>query len=429
MRNYTRSEQLAERLKKVIPSGAQTYSKSARYYCEGAGPVVLERGKNGHVWDVDGNEFVDFVLGLGAISVGYGIDSIDSKIREQLERGIAFTLANELEILLAEKLVEIIPCAEMVRFVKNGTDATTAAVRLARAYTGRDHVLMAGYHGWQDWSIGTTPNDLGIPEDVKALSHKFIYNDLDSVQALLEKRRGKVAAIILEPANQVVPDSDFLPELRKMATEAGAVLIFDEVVSGFRMSLGGGQSYFGVTPDLACFGKGMANGASVSALVGRKELMGLIDAGAFVSSTHGGEALSLAAALATIQYLERPGVIERVWDLGDRLFKGAAALVEEHALADVIRFSGYACHPGMQFSEKNGLSVPELVSVFQQAMLDNGILCLPVSNFCATHSNADMDAYINALSAALANVAKAVRAGSVDGLVRGKVFNPIFKRT
>ena len=290
MKKYAKSLKLLKEAKQLTPCAAQTYSKSYRYYCEGAAPAFLDRGNGSHVWDVDGNEFIDFVCALGAITVGHANTKVNKAISDQLKKGIGFSQATELEVKLARKLIEIYPSAEMVRFVKNGSDGTSAAVRLARAYTKREMVLVSGYHGYQEWYIGSTENDLGIPKCVKALVKKFEYNNIDSVKKLFTKYEGKIACVILEPVQGNGPENHFLEKLKTLTHDNGALLIFDEVVTGFRIHLSGAQGLFGVVPDLTALGKGFGNGLPISAVVGQKKYLKLIEEGAFISTTHGGDA-------------------------------------------------------------------------------------------------------------------------------------------
>ena len=216
----------------------------------GVSPYFADHARGATLTDVDGNEYLDFVNALASVSIGYADDEIDAAVREQMRRGVTFSLSHELEALVAERLVRLIPCAEKVRFGKNGSDATAAAVRLARAYTGRDHVAICGYHGWQDWYIGTTTRDKGVPEAVKRLSHRFAYNDADSLARLIDAHAGELAAVILEPLGQQMPAPGFLEAVAELARGAGALLIFDETVTGFRVHLGGAQALTGVVPDL-----------------------------------------------------------------------------------------------------------------------------------------------------------------------------------
>ena len=249
--------------------------------------------------------------------LGYSDPDVDLAIRRQLTRGISFSLPTTLETELAERLVKHIPCADMVRFGKNGTDATSAAVRLARAATKRDRLILLGYHGWQDWYIGVTTRNLGVPASVSALSHLAPYGDLQAIEDLFAKHPGEFAAVMLEPMNTVEPAPGYLKGLKELVHRHGALLIFDEIITGFRWAIGGAQARYGVTPDLACFGKAMGNGMPISAVVGRADIMRLME-DIFYSGTFGGETLSLAAAIATIDKIEREAVIDRLWATGRR---------------------------------------------------------------------------------------------------------------
>ena len=270
---YRKSRAMLERAQRVIPLGSQTFSKSRVVYPANAAPLFLTHGKGSHVWDVDGNEYVDFVNGLLPVILGYDDPDVIEAVSSQLKRGVTFSLATELEVELAELMREIIPCAEMVRFGKNGSDATSGAIRVARAHTGRDRVAVCGYHGWQDWYIGATTRNKGVPAAVGALTHKFPYNDLDALRRLLESHRGEFAAVMMEPMNVEEPRPGYLEGVRDLAHEHGALFILDEIITGFRYHLGGAQTLFNVVPDLATFGKSMGNGFPISAVVGRARYM------------------------------------------------------------------------------------------------------------------------------------------------------------
>jgi glutamate-1-semialdehyde aminotransferase/spore coat polysaccharide biosynthesis protein SpsF (cytidylyltransferase family) len=417
-----------EKAKKIIPSASQTYSKSYKYFSEGAGPAFLDHGQGGHVWDIDGNEYLDFVLGLGAVTVGYHDEDVDRAVVEQLKKGISFSQPTLLEVKLAQKLTEIIPCAEMVRFVKNGSDATTATIRLARAYTKKDMVACSSYHGFHDWYIGTTDNDLGVPEATKNLTKTFLFNDIDTLRRVFDENPDKVAAVILEPCQGDGPDRGFLEKVKEMTHRNGAVLIFDEVVSGFRVGIGGAQGYYGVTPDLSAFGKGMGNGLAISAIVGKTEMMKLIDEGAFVSTTFGGESLGLAGALATIAILERPGSFEHIYKLGNRWKDGVQKLIDTKPLANAVRVHGVAPHCGVVFNDIGRLSRVDLFSIYQENLIRKGILSVGINNFCLAHTDADIDRFIGAVGFALDALRKAIEQDSIAGLLKGQKFRPVFKR-
>lgn len=426
--NFPRSNALLIRAKRSIPAAASTYSKSYRYFCEGAAPAILERGLGSHVWDVDGNEYIDYVLALGPVLVGYKDERVNKAIIDQMKKGLSFSLTTEIEIVLAEKLIEIIPCAEMVKFVKNGSDATSAAIRLARAFTKRDVVLCCGYHGWQDWYVGSTQNDLGVPQCVKDLTIRFPYNNIQALEAIFSENRDKVAAVIMEPMSLELPKPGYLERVKEITHKNGALLIFDEVVTGFRLGLSGAQGYFGVVPDMAAFGKAMGNGLAISAVVGRRDVLSLIEQGAFVSTTFGGETLAIAAALKTIEIIEKENAFERFTYLGKMLMEGMEEIVFTFDLNSYVQLAGLPYHFGVRFKDAGKLTTYDLLSVFQQEAIRGGVLMLGVHNFCLAHTEDDIKATLEAYTHAFEVVKQAIEANSVDGILLGGKFSPIFKR-
>ncbi|MBL0320647.1 MAG: aminotransferase class III-fold pyridoxal phosphate-dependent enzyme, partial [Alphaproteobacteria bacterium] len=315
MSRYQASEDMLDRALQCIPLGTQTFSKSYKHYPRGASPFYIESGKGAILKDIDGNEFIDLVSSLAAVTLGYADDEINAAVEAQLKKGCIFSLPSPPEVYLSELLVDIIPCAQMVRFGKNASDATTAAVRVSRAYTGRNRVAVCGYHGWHDWYIGSTPKNRGVPEIVSELTSVFNYNDLTSLELIFLQYPDEIAAVVMEPMNVVFPEMGFLQGVRSLCDQYGAVLVFDETVTGFRLANGGAQELFSVTPDLACFGKGMANGFPLSAVVGKKHIMSLFD-DVFFSFTFGGELLSIAAAIAVIEKYKRDNVVASIKENG-----------------------------------------------------------------------------------------------------------------
>lgn len=425
---FDKSRALLKRALAVTPVGAQTFSKSHRYLSGDCTPYFIDHGKGAYVWDVDGNKFTDFILGLGPITVGYNDPEVNEAVKEQLGRGILFSQSAVKEVELAEKLVEVIPCAEMVRFVKNGGDATTAAVRLARAATGRDIIAVCGYHGMHDWYIASTTLNCGIPDATVALTKTFEYNNITSLEKLFNEFPKQIAGVILEPAQSCGPEDDFLEKVKTLCENNDTVLIFDEVVSGFRIALGGAQEYYGVIPDLAAIGKGMGNGMPVSAVVGKKELLQQIDDGIFISTTFGGEALSLAGALKTIEILGRPDSFKHIWKISTKLMKESNRLAQEKGLEDVVSMWGLAPHSGFMFKDFKSLQAVDFLSVFQQRLLRNGILSVGINNFCLAHTEEDIDRHISAVDQALDDICQACEKNSVAGILSASGINPIFKR-
>ncbi len=428
LKKFGKSLDLLSQAKKIIPTASQTYSKSSNYFCEGAAPAFLEKGDKGHVWDVDGNEFIDFVCALGPVTIGYNNEQINRAIINQLEKGISFSLPTELEIKLSKKLTEIIPSAEMVKFFKNGSDVTTAAVRLARAYTKKEIIAYCGYHGCHDWYVGTTDNNLGVPESTKLMTKRFDYNNIDSLKKIFEENKEEVSAVILEPCQGDGPENNFLEKVKELTHKNNAILIFDEVVSGFRVNLGGAQKLYNVIPDLSCFGKGMGNGVSISVLTGKKEIMKLIDEGVFLSTTFGGETLGLVASLETIKLLENPKNFSYIIDLGNKWKSEVQSLINSKKLNEFVKVSGVSPHCGVVFSNSKNLDAKDLFSVYQQTLIDKGILSVGINNFCLEHTEEDINKFISAVNLALDAVKQSVLSGRIDSFLRGKKFSPIFKR-
>lgn len=428
MLNFKNSNELLSRELKVSPLAAQTFSKSYRYFCKGFAPTYIDHADGCYIYDVDGNKFVDFICALGPITVGYNDARVNNAVIEQLKKGASFSLQAPVEVKLAEKICKIVPCAEMVRFVKNGSDATTSAIRLARAYTGKDMILMSGYHGMHDWSIGASSNNKGVPKAVSELTKNFIYNDINDLKEKLELYKNKVAAVILEPIQGDGPREGYLSELKELVHKNNALLIFDEVVSGFRYHLKGASGLYNVVPDMASIGKGMGNGYAISAVAGRKEIMQLIEEGVFVSTTFGGDALCMAAALETISILETPGFYDYIWKLGEKMKAGIKDLILKYGLEDVVSVSGLAPHCGVAFEGKGRLSYLDINTIYSQVMIENGILVLAICNLNASHTDKEIDMYLEATDKAFALIKKAIDQDSLEGIILGGKIDPVFKR-
>lgn len=425
MNRYRQSEAMLERAERVIPLGAQTFSKSRTQFPQGVSPYFARSARGSRVWDVDGNEYVDFINALCAVTLGHCDPDVTQAVQEQLQRGTVFSLSAELEVQVAEKIVELVPCAEKVRFGKNGSDATSGAIRVARAFTGRERVAVCGYHGWQDWYIGSTARHLGVPQAVRDLTHSWTYNDPASLQKLLAQHPGEFAAVIMEPMNVAFPEPGFLEEVQSMCRRDGALLVFDETITGFRHAVGGAQQLFGVTPDLATFGKGLANGYAVSAVAGRADVMKLMEE-VFFSFTFGGETLSLAAALATMEKLQREPVIATIRTRGERVLRDTQATIDRHGLGDVLALAGHPAWSFLQFRDGRGHSMWEIKTLFMQEVFRRGVLAYGTHNMSYAHTEADLHR--------LATVYDEVFAVLADGLARGirpmlecEVLQPLFK--
>ena len=422
--SYKESEELLDRALESIPLASQTFSKSLTQYPRGVSPFFIERGRRAKVWDVDGNEYIDFVNSLAAVTLGYCDEDVDKAVQEQMKNGVTFSLPHKLEMEVAEKLIDIIPCAEKVRFAKNGTDATSAAIRIARAYTDREHIAVCGYHGWQDWYIGSTVRDLGVPKAVKELTHKFEYNNIKSLEKIFQNK--ELACVIMEPMNVAFPEDGFLEKVKELAHKNNALLIFDETVTGFRYSLGGAQELFGVIPDLATLGKGMANGYPLSAIVGSNEIMKKVE-DIFFSGTFGGETLSLAAANAVIEKYKEKNVIESIKEVGSYLMKQLQNLINSNDLSNIFFVSGYSSWNFLQIKQQEAYTVFEIKTFFLQEVFKRGILTLGTHNISFSHTIKDIDKLIAVYADVLPLIKQHVDNQTLLENIKGELLEPLFK--
>jgi glutamate-1-semialdehyde 2,1-aminomutase/spore coat polysaccharide biosynthesis protein SpsF len=424
----TKSEEWLARSEKVIPGGAQTYSKSWRQHIRGVSPVFLERGAGARVWDVDGNEYVDLIQGLLPNILGYAHPEVNAAYYEQAQRGHSFSLAHPLEVELAERLTRLIPCAEKVRFGKNGSDATAGAVRVARAFTGRDRVAVCGYHGWQDWFIGTTSCSAGVPDAVASLAHPFPYNDPAALDRLLSQFKGEFAAVIMEPVNFFWPADGYLQQVKETAHRHGTLLIFDEICTGFHLGLGGAQKMFGVTPDLAAFGKAMGNGYPISCIVGRRDVMEVFNQ-AFVSFTFAGDVAAMAAASRVLDFLEDGSAYERIAAAGRRLMDGARTMIALAGLEGRVTLTGHPHWPLIRFAGADGAGADDPVAkaLWMQEMTRRGVLILATHNICAALDESAVDVVLKAYASAFKVVRKAIDAGQVRESLDGPIPTPAFR--
>ncbi|MCW8863845.1 MAG: aminotransferase class III-fold pyridoxal phosphate-dependent enzyme [Colwellia sp.] len=425
-KQFLQSNLWLERAEKTIPLGSQTFSKSRIAYPNNVSPLFIKRGQGCQVWDADDNQYTDFVSGLLSVSLGYCNKAVDEAVIKQIKSGVTFSLPHQLEMEVAEKLVELIPCAEMVRFGKNGSDATSAAIRLARAFTGKEHVAVCGYHGWQDWYIGSTSRDLGVPAATKALTHPFSYNDIASLKQVFSDNNEKIAAVILEPMNTQFPENNFLQQVKDLCHQHGAVLIFDETITGFRYHMGGAQTLFGVTPDLATFGKGMANGYPISAVVGRKDIMSLM-ADIFFSGTFAGETLSLAATQATLDFMLENNVVEHLTTMGDKLKTGLSEIINDMQAQQWLSVSGHAVWSFLNIAAHGKYSAIKLKSLFLQEMAQRGFLLGGGHNLNYAHKSSDIDALLTAYQDVLPLLAETIKNEDFSMKFKGELLEPVFK--
>jgi len=426
-RSYARSNALVSKVENRIPLASQTFSKSRLILPEDQAPLFLSHGLGCRVWDIDGNEYIDLVSALLAVSLGYCDPDVDGAVRRQMTRGVSFSLATELEYQLASVLAEVIPSAEAVRFGKNGTDATSGAVRVARAFTGRDDVIVTGYHGWQDWYIGTTTRNKGVPAAGHAGTHRIPSGDLNTIKETLRARGDAVACIMLEPVFPSHAEGRaYLRDLQALSRAHGVLLVFDETVTGFRLGLGGAQSYYGVTPDLSAFGKGMANGYPLSCLVGRADVMAETRE-VFLSSTFGGETVSLTAALATVAKMRREPVIEALWRNGGRLRANVDAVIAENGLTPAIALKGVDPWVSVTVRDYAGATAMEIRTYLMKEMMRLGVLVTGSHNVSYAIDAGIVELITLCYATVLPALAREIANGTLRQNLQCKVVQPIFQ--
>jgi len=402
----------------LMPRGTQTMSKCPDQFVDGVYPKFAKKSKGAYLKGLDSKWYLDYMCGLGPIILGFNHKKTNKAISKQLKNGILHSLPTLLEQKLAEIICEVVPCAEQVRFAKNGTDADLAAVRIARSYTGREHIVKCGYHGWGDWH-GVAIRDYGIPKCLKDYISEFEYNNLSSLEEELSKR--PVAGVIMEAQALTAPNEGFLKGVKKLCKQYGALLIFDEVVTGFRWSLGGAQEYYGVTPDLCCLGKAMANGMPLSAIAGKKKYMNELNT-AFFSMTFGGECLSLASSIETIKELKTKDY-KHIWNLGNLLDEGIKKSANKYNLK--INFAGSAPRHNLSF-DSSYEDPSGMKALFYQEMVKKGILFPNVIYIQFSHTKKDIIKTIKAADYAFKIVADNIN--NIDKMLEGKKSIDIFRK-
>ena len=427
IRVFDKSNKIHERASLSIPLASQTFSKSAINFVKGASPLFLSSGDGCFVWDPDGNKYIDYISALLPVILGYNDKDVNAAIVDQLKKGIIFSLPSEIEYQLAEELIRLIPSSEMVRFGKSGSDVTTAAIRLARAFTGRDRIAVSGYHGWHDWYIGTTTRDMGVPDDVKNLTSSFRFNNFNDLESLLKLNPNEYAAVIVEAEGLEEPSIGYLESVRDLTQKYGVLLIFDEIISGFRASIGGAQQKYEVVPDLSTFGKGIANGMPLSAIVGRKEIMYLME-DIFVSGTFNGEALSIAAALATIKKLialEGPSLIS---NYNEKLRTSIDPIISRHGLEEIIQLKGPDWWTSLSITPPPNIDRFLLITLLRQELVSYGILIGSTFNVSVSHCS---DVIINdtalAFDSALTALSSYLSSPDPSKHLKGDLIRPVFQ--
>lgn len=425
----------SERLHAVIPGGAHTYSRGDDQFPANA-PPILSHGKGCHVWDTEGKRYLDYGMALRAVNIGYAEEEVDAAAIAQIRNGNNLTRASLIELEAAEQLVGLIDSVDMVKFTKNGSTAVSAAVKLARAYTGRDLVARCADHpffSYDDWFIGSTPLTRGIPHETQEKTKMFRYNDIASLEALLATHSGQFACVVLEPAATEEPKDDFLQKVQALCRREGIVFVLDEMITGFRWHLKGAQHMYAIQPDLCTFGKAMANGYSVACIAGRREIMqlGSINtAGAervfLLSTTHGAEMSGLGAFVATLGFLRRERVVEHLWSYGSELKAMMNELAASHGIAHSFRVGGPDCSPWYATLDAQGAPSTALRTVFSQEMVRNGVL-MPWIALCYRHGEAELAATGKALDAAFSVYRKALDNGP-EYCLEGPAIKPVFRR-
>lgn len=423
---FKNSEEFLKRAEKSIPLGSQTFSKSRTQYPVGISPFFIDKAKGAFVWDLDSNKYIDLVSALASITIGYRDSKIDNAVKKQLKKGSIFSLPGVLEAQVSEMIIDSVPSAEMVRFGKNGTDATSGAIRLARAYTGRDEIAYCGYHGWQDWYIGVTSRNKGVPKSVSDLIHSFEYNNMESLNRLFEMKRNKIAAVIMEPMTMAFPKPGFLESVKEIAHKNGAVLIFDETITGYRFAKGGAQEYFSVTPDLTTLGKGIANGYPLSAIAGRREIMMEME-NIFFSGTFGGELLSLAAAKAVLELHSSRDIAGELTLIGDKIANGVNKSIDSFNLHGAIQISGHPSWKFLNWQEFQGVKANVLKTYFMQEMFARGILVLGTHNVNLALNEKNVKDILNVYNEVLGKMSNLISAGNLENHLKVKPLEPLFK--
>lgn len=433
---FEKSKEFGRRLERLVPGGAHTYSKGRDQFPLEA-PNGIVRGRGARVWDADGNELVDWSMGLTSVGLGHADERVNAAVVEEIARGVNFQRPGRIELEAAEAFLAFAG-TDMVKFAKHGSSVTTAAVKLARAFTGREIVAVPRqqpFFSFDDWFIGTTPVDLGIPDELKRFTLLFDYGDLAGLEALFDANPGRIACVMLEPVKFDPPPPGFLEGVRRLCTDRGAVLVLDEMVTGTKWAVPGASAYFGVEADLYTYGKGIANGFAATALTGRREIMdlgGLEPEGArklfLLSTTHGSESSGLAAMIATLGILRDGEAICANWGRGEEMRRRLDAVTARHGLSDMIAVRGYPCMMAADLRGPDGRPDDRFRTLFLQEMIAAGVLFQGLFVPTPAHGEAELSDTEIAWDRACAAYARALEAGSVEGLLVGPPTKPVFRR-
>ena len=420
------SKFFTEKARSIIPSQTGTFSRAASSFVEGIYPAYAKSASGSYFTDVDGNTYLDYLCGLGPITLGYNYDRVNKAIITQLNQGILFSLPHPIEVELSESISKIVPHAEMVKFEKTGSNAVTAAVRVARAYTNREKIAYCGSGGvWHDWQAAMVSRDGGVPEFNKKLIKIFDYNDLEGLQQIFEDNKNEIAAIVLEPTHFQKPENNFLQNVRKIADENNSLLILDEIVTGFRFDLGGAQKFFNIKGDLVCFGKGISNGLPLSAITGPTEFMNTFDK-LWVSSSNNMEVLSIAGCLATINEMQEKKTIEHCWNIGRKLFDGWNKIISQHNIN--AKMEGYSIRMNPKFFDSQMNESLPLKSLVFQEMVKKGFFISPLNAIYLSysHSLSDIELTLSAFDEVLTELSKKIKNENYLELLEGNLPKTIW---
>ena len=434
--NFNQSQKFSSRIHDLIPGGSHTYSKGDDQFPINS-PSAIEYGKGAHIWDVDGNEFIDCSMGLTSVCIGHGYEPVAKAVCDAAYKGTNFQRPASLELKAAEVFLDTVQSGDMVKFAKNGSTVTTAAVKLARAYTKRNKVAIAKEHNFfsfDDWFISTTPCDAGIPEQVRSMTTLFSYNNIESVELLLKNEGKDIACLIMEPVKFDPPKDNFLHKVADLCREHGVLLILDEMVSGFKWSMTGAHNYFGVQADMSTWGKGIANGFSACALTGRAEIMeigGIRAEGSdklfLISSTHGAESTGLAAMLATIKAFKTHNMIESNWARGDALKLRLEQIIKNHNLESFLKVLGYPCLFVVSCLNSRGQADDFYRTLMMQEMIARGVLFQGMFYPTWSHQQSEIDHIAMAFDESCVVYKRAIEIGTTESLLIGRPAKPVFR--
>lgn len=435
MKNHSDQKTYRDRLHRAIPGGCHTYSRGDDQFPYNA-PAILTKGNGAYVYDINDEEFLDYGMGLRSVNIGYGNKEIADACYAEIIKGNNLTRASITELEAAELLIATIPSIEMVKFAKHGSVVTTAAMKLARAYTNKKYIAVPVEHpfySYDDWFIGSTVMSKGVPEEISKFTLKFNFNNIDSLKTLFEQYPNQIAAVMTEPATSVGPTNNFLHEVKHLCKKNNTIFILDEMITGFRWHLSGAQTYFNIEPDLCTFGKAMANGFAVAALGGKRDIMnigGILKENQervfLTSTTHGAEMSSLGAFIKTVEILKRENVIQHIWDYGTKLMKGLNEISRDLGIADHFFVEGYPCSPSyVTKDEELNISLP-FRTLFSQEMLEKKIM-IPYIAISFSHRDVQLEKTLDAAKSALSVYQQALNT-DVNRYLKSTVIKPVFRK-